>query len=184
MAPGGISIPSRAGLSISRPYLRDGRCVPRLTRTGAGGDRSDRVLRGSAASRAFLWNTPSLRRQPGTPAGGRAPPSAPPNPKSGGGEPPLPAVPPPLLFGGRKSKWRVVDSEADFPNSHLALDKTPTRIALRERWRFPPPRSGGEDWSSRSERTVVEGAPDAKTRFRCSKIFFARRSERTCPNIT
>jgi hypothetical protein len=42
-----------------------------------------------------------------------------------------------------KSKWRVRISEADFPNSHLALDKTPTRIALRERWLFPPPRSGG-----------------------------------------
>jgi hypothetical protein len=39
-----------------------------------------------------------------------------------------------------KSKWRAVDSEADFPNSRLALDETPTRIALRERWRFPPPR--------------------------------------------
>jgi hypothetical protein len=29
-----------------------------------------------------------------------------------------------------KSKWRVVDSEADFANSRLAMDKTPTRIAL------------------------------------------------------
>jgi hypothetical protein len=29
-----------------------------------------------------------------------------------------------------KSKWRVVDSEADFPNSRLALHVTPTRIAL------------------------------------------------------
>jgi hypothetical protein len=29
-----------------------------------------------------------------------------------------------------KSKWRVVDSEADFPNSHLAIDKAPARIAL------------------------------------------------------
>jgi hypothetical protein len=29
-----------------------------------------------------------------------------------------------------KSKWRVVDSEEDFPNPRLAIDKTPTRIAL------------------------------------------------------
>jgi hypothetical protein len=33
-----------------------------------------------------------------------------------------------------KSKWRVTISEKDFPNSHLAIDKTPTRIALRERF--------------------------------------------------
>src|ERR1700728_596660 len=40
-----------------------------------------------------------------------------------------------LAFFSReeKSKWRVVDSEADFSHSHLALDQTPTRIALRER---------------------------------------------------
>jgi hypothetical protein len=36
----------------------------------------------------------------------------------------------PSLQREEKSKWRVVDSEADFPNSQLALDKTPTRIAL------------------------------------------------------
>jgi hypothetical protein len=29
-----------------------------------------------------------------------------------------------------KSKWRVVDSEADFANSRLAWHVTPTRIAL------------------------------------------------------
>jgi hypothetical protein len=35
----------------------------------------------------------------------------------------------PSFLREEKSKWRV-DSEADFPNSHLAMDKTPTRIAL------------------------------------------------------
>jgi hypothetical protein len=29
-----------------------------------------------------------------------------------------------------KSKWRVVDSEEGLPHSRLAIDKTPTRIAL------------------------------------------------------
>jgi hypothetical protein len=29
-----------------------------------------------------------------------------------------------------KSKWRVVDGEAGLQRSRLALDKTPTRIAL------------------------------------------------------
>jgi hypothetical protein len=39
-------------------------------------------------------------------------------------------VPPPFFLREDKSKWRVVDSEADFANSRLAMDKTPTRIAL------------------------------------------------------
>src|SRR5580704_6964867 len=39
----------------------------------------------------------------------------------------------PFFSREEKSKWRVVDSEADFSHSHLALDQTPTRIALRER---------------------------------------------------
>ena len=42
--------------------------------------------------------------------------------------------------------------------------------ASRERDCFPfRPREAGEGdhWSSRSERTVVEGAPDAELRFRC-----------------
>ena len=36
----------------------------------------------------------------------------------------------PSLQREEKSKWRVVDSEADFANSRLAIDETPTRIAL------------------------------------------------------
>jgi hypothetical protein len=36
----------------------------------------------------------------------------------------------PFFLREEKSKWRVRISEADFPNSRLALDKTPTRIAL------------------------------------------------------
>jgi hypothetical protein len=43
-----------------------------------------------------------------------------------------------------KSKWRVVDSEADFANSRLAMDKTPTRIALGERDRLFRPSLQGE----------------------------------------
>jgi hypothetical protein len=38
----------------------------------------------------------------------------------------------PSLQREEKSKWRVVDSEGDFPNSRLAIDQAPTRIALRE----------------------------------------------------
>jgi hypothetical protein len=44
-----------------------------------------------------------------------------------------------------KSKWRVMDSGADFPNSRLAMDKTPTRIALRERPHSSAPALAGED---------------------------------------
>jgi hypothetical protein len=36
----------------------------------------------------------------------------------------------PSLKREEKSKWRVEDSEADFANSRLAIDETPTRIAL------------------------------------------------------
>jgi hypothetical protein len=36
----------------------------------------------------------------------------------------------PFFLREEKSKWRVVDSGENFPNSHLAIDKTPTRIAL------------------------------------------------------
>jgi hypothetical protein len=36
----------------------------------------------------------------------------------------------PSLQREEKSKWRAVDSEADFPNSRLAIDQAPTRIAL------------------------------------------------------
>ena len=39
----------------------------------------------------------------------------------------------PFYLREDKSKWRVVDSEAGFSNSRLALDQTPTRIALRGR---------------------------------------------------
>jgi hypothetical protein len=44
-------------------------------------------------------------------------------------------------------------------------------MASRERWRFFRPRDsgGGDHWSSRSERTVVEGAQDAQLRCRCKK---------------
>jgi hypothetical protein len=36
----------------------------------------------------------------------------------------------PFYLREEKSKWRVVDSEADFANSRLAIDQAPTRIAL------------------------------------------------------
>ena len=49
------------------------------------------------------------------------------------------------------------------------------------------PREAGEadHWSSRSERTVVEGAPDAELRFRCRRFFSQEDlSERKCLNTT
>jgi hypothetical protein len=56
-----------------------------------------------------------------------------------------------------------------------------TARARTRRESAPPfrPREAGEGdrWSSRSERTVVEGAPDAQLRFRCRTILFAGRSE-------
>ena len=51
---------------------------------------------------------------------------------------------------------------------------------------YPPAIAGeGDHWSSRSERTVVEGAPDAELHFRCKKFSLQEEaSERTCPDIT
>jgi hypothetical protein len=49
------------------------------------------------------------------------------------------------------------------------------------------PREAGEGdhWSSRSERTVVEGAPDSKLRFRCKRFSsHEEASERKCLDIT
>src|SRR4029077_9259715 len=54
---------------------------------------------------------------------------------------------------------------------------------------FRPREAGeGDHWSSRSERTVVEGAPDSKLRCRCRRFLVARRSERAkmfeyCRNV-
>ena len=42
---------------------------------------------------------------------------------------------------------------------------------MDERRAFRPREAGeGDHWSSRSERTVVEGAPDSQLRYRCKRI--------------
>jgi hypothetical protein len=45
-------------------------------------------------------------------------------------------------------------------------------VAYFSGYHYTPPATAGEGdhWSSRSERTVVEGAPDAELRFRCGKF--------------
>ena len=43
----------------------------------------------------------------------------------------------------------------------------------------------GDHWSSRSERTVVEGAPDAELRFRCRRFSLEEKeSKRKCLDIS
>jgi hypothetical protein len=75
------------------------------------------------------WNTPLGESRGGTPTGVRAPLSAR-RAQARRLVLRLSAFCLPSLMREEKSKWRVVDSEADFPNSRLAIDKTPTRIAL------------------------------------------------------
>ena len=85
-----------------------------------------------------------------------------------------------------KSKWRVVDSEEDFSQfaPRLARTSDADRVVRALALSAPATAGEGDHWSSRSERTVVEGAPDAELRFRCRKILFAGRSERTCLDTT
>src|SRR5579862_1523849 len=82
-------------------------------------------------------------------------------------------VPPPLLFMREdKSKWRVVDREERFsqfatgPTRNSDADRVARALALSA----PAIAGEGDHWSSRSERTVVEGARDAELRFRCRKF--------------
>src|ERR1700730_10120571 len=78
-------------------------------------------------------------------------------------------VPPPLSFLREdKSKWRVVDREERFsqfatgPARNSDADRVVRTLALSA----PALAGEGDHWSSRSERTVVEGAPDSKPRYR------------------
>ena len=58
--------------------------------------------------------------------------------------------------------------EMSFSNSHLAGHQAQTPTRREHASPFRPALAGeGDHWSSRSERTVVEGAPDAELRFRC-----------------
>jgi hypothetical protein len=61
----------------------------------------------------------------------------------------------PLWMREEKSKWRAVDSEADFANSRLAMDKAPTRIVLRGRDRLL-------NLSPRAGRGRVSGANEGE----------------------
>jgi hypothetical protein len=74
----------------------------------------------------------------------------------------LPAFHLPFFLREEKSKWRVVDSEADFSQftTRLARNSDADRV-VRTRSHAPsaPAKRG-------RERTVVEGAPDAELRFR------------------
>jgi hypothetical protein len=64
----------------------------------------------------------------------------------------------------------------------LALRKTRTRMRRENAATFRPREAGeGDHWSSRSERTVVEGAQDAELRYRCGKFSSQEEaSERKC----
>src|SRR5580704_4842409 len=101
----------------------------------------------------------------------------------------LPAFRLPFFLREEKSKWRVVDREENFFQfaTRMARNSDADRV-VRTRSLAPsaPAIAGeGDHWSSRIERTVVEGAPDAELRFRGGR-FSSREeaNERTCSNIT
>ena len=60
-----------------------------------------------------------------------------------------------------------------FWNGVVVVGKTRTRMRRENEIAFPSATAiagEGDHWSSRSERTVVEGAPDAELRFRCRRF--------------
>jgi hypothetical protein len=70
-----------------------------------------------------------------------------------------------------KSKGGRRRMEMSFSNSHLAGHQAWTLTRRESASPFRPREAGeGDHWSSRSERTVVEGAPDAEIRFRCGRF--------------
>src|SRR5580704_2755379 len=80
----------------------------------------------------------------------------------------------PFYLREDKSKWRVVDSGENFSQfaTRLARNSDADRV-VRKRSLAPsaPAIAGeGDHWSSRSERTVVEGALDSELRFRCREL--------------
>jgi hypothetical protein len=80
----------------------------------------------------------------------------------------------PFLLREEKSKRRVVDSGEGFSNPRFARHATQAQTRCEDEIaRAIRPREAGEwdHWSSRSERSVVEGAPAAKLRCRCKKFF-------------
>src|SRR6202042_665644 len=110
-------------------------------------------------------------RRGGAPKGERAPMSARPRPKriwvatsdawrGPTGQLRLFGAPPPLIFLEAKASW-------------LWSAKLGRGCVARMRSLAPsaPAIAGeGDHWSSRSERTVVEGAQDSKLRFRCREF--------------
>src|SRR5580692_12750403 len=84
-------------------------------------------------------------------------------------------VPPPLFYLREdKSKWRVVEREERFsqfatgPTRNSGADRVARTGSLAPS--APALAGEGDHWSSRSERTVVEGALDAELRDRCSTV--------------
>src|SRR5580704_18772088 len=76
----------------------------------------------------------------------------------------------PFYLREDKSKWRVVDREDRFsqfatgPTRNSGADRVARAGSLAPS--APALAGEGDHWSSRSERTVVEGAPDSKPRYR------------------
>src|ERR1700722_2273943 len=84
-------------------------------------------------------------------------------------------APPPLIFFGGKSLVALVGK----PRAQVRRENE-AACTIR-----PREAGEGDHWSSRSERTVVEGAQDSKLRFRCRRFSsHEEASERKCWNIT
>jgi hypothetical protein len=79
---------------------------------------------------------------------------------------------PPLIF------WRRTLRAVRYQNSDADVSRE------RDRFSFRPRDSGeGDHWSSRSERTVVEGAPDSELRCRCRKFSSREEASEKCLGI-
>jgi hypothetical protein len=80
----------------------------------------------------------------------------------------------PFYLREEKSKWRVVDREERFsqfatgPTRNSDADRVARAGSLAPS--APAIAGEGDHWSSRSERTVVEGAHDSTLRCRCRTV--------------
>ena len=158
--------------------------------TGSGGasldwDRRRRVTPVQTTSQEAwpeaepLGRNNSLRREPRWNADRRARPlGRAPRRSCGGWELRLSAFAS-LFLEGRKKQVVSGYSEADFLNSQLTWHVTPTGLCCEE----PPtpfrPREAGEGdhWSSRSERTVVEGAAGRGASFSLLGEFLCKKKQ-------
>jgi hypothetical protein len=176
---GGFAVRSRAvWVSVPRHDDRGGRC-------SLDWDKRRRVTPVQTTSQE-AWPEPSLwdgiiplgESRGGTPSGVRAPKGRAPHRKMRRW---LPCVcrrsASPFYSREDKSKWRVVDREERF-SQFSQFAPRPTRNSDADRVArtgslapsAPATAGEGDHWSSRSERTVVEGAHDSKLRYRCSTI--------------